>query len=406
MLLAPTLFTAAQVCGVQALALHPAADVGHLDVRRHARAARRHEIAVREIGDGPAILVESAAEGRAIVVDCARRLGILARADEVNDVRCVVLHDGDRAVEDDHAERLRREDPHRVAAHGDLHEAVTLRATMGDEAPGHEPRQAPFDAGLVGVHVLHQDILITPEKALDPLVFRSHVEERRLRVRRQARRVLLQPSIVVGPSARPALREGHVERQEAGRLRPLGGRAHQRAERLDVGQRVEHAPAYLDRRGAAAVRVSVEASAAEGPRPVDGHGRDRLRGGGYAVMPEAITQDREKLVESADLGAHVGCSGRRSARRVEAPRHEQLAADLGDPLVDDAGRAERGPRGGPERELIEERARGGEREAEHGGDVEVLPARLLDDAVKEDELVGLDDFHALPDLGVAARHGA
>ena len=144
---------------------------------------------------------------------------------------------------------------------------------------------------------------------------------------------------------------------------------------------------------ALAIRVALEASAAEGVGPVDRHGRHRLGRRRCVVSPEAIADDREALVDAAELHADVGGGKGHAARREEAAGDEQLSPSLGETLVDHAGGAERGAHGGPEGELIEERAGRIEREAEHRGDVEIGLARAFCDPGQDGQFGGLDDLH-------------
>src|SRR6202041_2248613 len=94
---------------------------------------------------------------------------------------------------------------------------------------------------------------------------------------------------------------------------------------------------------------------AQGGGPVDRHGHHRLGLRRPMVTEDAIADDREALVQLADLDADVGGRERDAAGRVKATRDEHLPARLGEAVVEGAlpkGCAHRGP----EAELVEELA--------------------------------------------------
>jgi hypothetical protein len=197
---------------------------------------------IRSLSDSPAsanerafVWVEPADERRLVVLRGPWPPRFFTRCHEVEDVGRVVVGDTEGSVQDDRPKVSAREEPHRVAAQGDLDEALALGRALRDERASHQPRQLALDPRRVRVHVLDQELFVAAPESLEPLVLGRDVEEARVHVGRQPREVLLEPPPVVGAGALAALLEGHVERPKPRRLGALGRCAHEVAEGLHVG---------------------------------------------------------------------------------------------------------------------------------------------------------------------------
>jgi hypothetical protein len=323
------------------------------------------------------------------------QLPILGRQQQLANVVGVVLEHIHRPAEQQHAELQRRKQPHRVEARLDLLERLlAIGPALGDEYSRPERRQPALDPWPRRVHVLDDERLFAGEVALQPLVRGSRVEDRGVEVRRKAEGARLEPLLIVGADFGEALGPAEVDGAKADRRRARARGFHQLLGILDVGQWVLLGPFALDRRVAFPARVRREALAPEGVLPIDRHLAEGLRLRRNPVLPIAVTDHREPLVDRTELDPHERDGRGLAPRRVAAAGHQQLAAHFGHRLVEDPSLPPKRAGGErPEIDLGHQLLRDAEAEAaEHGHD-QPRRSQVLERAMEHAQLARLDRLH-------------
>ena len=194
---------------------------------------------------------------------------------------------------------------------------------MRDEAACPQARQAAFEQGVLRMHVVEGIGLVAPEGLCLLLVFGRRVEEAPVGVRRDRRKLLAQPRVVIGAAPLRALRPRLLDRPEAGRRRLLLARREHGFRPLDVRQRMKARTAQLDRRCPLPQRIGRERRTAEGAVPAQRHARELGGGAGPVTVPEPVAMHDQRLAQRADLGGDGAASPIRAVREGCA-RHEEL----------------------------------------------------------------------------------
>src|SRR5262249_24270857 len=125
-----------------------------------------------------------------------------------------------RAPDEHDVERL-HVDPECVqVGHHVLESSLSVTLTIG-EAPEAELRQPEDQFAVHGMHVDDADLLVAAQIPLDLPLLRRAVVVALVEIPRQRRRIVLQPSGVVGAEARAAWLPRAANRPEASRYRPI-----------------------------------------------------------------------------------------------------------------------------------------------------------------------------------------